>query len=308
MAVIKVGHVALTVTDLDEAIRHYTEVVGLAVTTRRDREAYLRAPGDQDHHCIALHASDDARLLGVGLKLGSASDLEELEIAAGKAGATVRRISAGERVGIGEAVTFGLPSGQQVWAYHEVQNLGWAEGMQNPDPVAPDTTAGSLRGQRLDHIALGAPDTGDVHQFMTEVLDFQSAELLVGPDGRPAGAWMCCGNTLHDIAFIPGPPGSFHHAAFYAENQQSVISAPDLLRHRNVPVFAPGVSRHGVGGSNTTYFYDPSGHRNELFASPYVTHGAPGKIPAVEWSMNDFGRAVFYFENELDMAFLQATT
>lgn len=308
MAVTKVGHVALTVTELDEAVRHYTANVGLVLTRSDNGVAYLRAPGDQDSYCLVLQESESAQLARIGLKLSAVEDLEELESAAAAAGATVRRLSLGEEYELGEAVAFGLPSGQEIWAYHEIGNLGFLEGMSNPDPVASDRTIGTMRATRLDHIGIGAPDTSDVHKFLSEVLDFQSAELLMGPDGRPAGAWMSCGGTLHDIAITPGAPGSFHHAAFSAESQGALINGVDLLRHRDIPTFDYGLSRHGIGGVNTTYFHDPSGHRNELFADPYVTVGAPGKVPAVEWQMEDFGRAAFYFENELDMAFMSEAT
>src|SRR2546430_885057 len=103
MAVTKVGRVVLTVTDLDEAVRHYTETMGLSVTTRRDGEAYLRLPGDQDHHNLVLQQSDRASLASFGIKMSDPGDLEELELVAGRAGADVRRGSGGgdPRVGGG---------------------------------------------------------------------------------------------------------------------------------------------------------------------------------------------------------------
>ncbi|WP_322544776.1 VOC family protein [Rhodococcoides fascians] len=308
MSAIKVGHVALTVTDLEESLKHYTEVIGLVVTERNSSSAYLRAPGDQDSHCIAMRQDDSARLEAIALKMSHIDDLAELEAAAGNAGATITRVSAGERFGIGEAVEFGLPSGHVIRAYHEAEHVGWLEGMLNPHPVASDVTAGSMHALRMDHIAIGAPDTADVHKFLTEVLDFQSSEILYGPDEKPMGAWMTCGGTLHDIAITPGGPGAFHHAAFAAPSQGGLISGVDLLKHRDVPTVDYGLTRHGIGGVNTVYFYDPSGHRNELFADPYVSVGAPGKVPEVSWNMETFSRGAFYFENELDMAFMGQTT
>lgn len=308
MAAIKVGHIDLTVTDLEESVRHYTDNVGLLVTKRDGSSVYLRAPGDQDSYCIRLRQSDSARLEAIALKMSHNDDLEELEIAAAKAGATIRRISAGEHPTLGEALEFGLPSGHVIRAYHEAEHIGWLEGMTNPDPVASDLTAGSLRAVRLDHVAIGAPDTADVHKFLSEVLDFQSAEILYGPDDKPLGAWMTCGGTLHDIAITPGGPSAFHHAAFAAASQGALIDGADLLKHRNVPTVDYGLTRHGIGGVNTIYFHDPSGHRNELFADPYVSLGAPGKVPEVSWNMESFARGAFYFENELDMAFMGETT
>src|SRR5439155_25810632 len=110
MAVTKVGRVVLTVTDLDEAVRHYTETMGLSVTTRRDGEVYLRLPGDQDHHNLVLQQSDRASLASFGIKMSDAGELEELELVAGRAGADERWVSGGVHAGLGAEVVFQLPS------------------------------------------------------------------------------------------------------------------------------------------------------------------------------------------------------
>lgn len=308
MAVTKIGHVVLGVTDLGDAIGHYTQNLGMSVSGRRSGETYLKLPGDQDHHCVVLRQSDRAGLTSVGLKMSRESDLEELELLAGAAGATVRRVSAGEHLGLGEAVAFALPSGHEVWAYHDVENLGWDEGMDNPDPVAPDATASTLRANRLDHVALCAPDTEDLGKFLTEVLDFDASEILVGPDGRRAAAWMYCTNTMHDVAIVPGPAAGLHHVSFYADSRSAVVAGIDLLRHRNVPTMDYGITRHGISGVTTTYFHDPAGIRNEFFFGPYPTPGVPDRVPPVVWEMEEFARGAFYYENELDMAFMTEIT
>src|SRR3989442_792680 len=115
MAVTQVGRVVLTVTDLDEAVRHYTETMGLSVTTRRDGEAYLRLPGDQDHHNLVLQQSDRASLASFGIKMSDPGDLEELELVAGRAGADVRRVSGGQHPRVREAGVLRLPLHDQVW-------------------------------------------------------------------------------------------------------------------------------------------------------------------------------------------------
>jgi len=308
MAVTKVGRVVLTVTDLDEAVRHYTETMGLSVTTRRAGEAYLRLPGDQDHHNLVLQQSDRASLASFGLKMSDPGDLEELELVAGRAGADVRRVSAGEHPGLGEAVVFRLPSEHEVWAYHDIEHIGWAGGMENPDPVPEDATAGTVHAQRIDHVAICAPDVGDLATFLTEVLDFDSSEILIGPDGRPGATWMYCTNTMHDIAVVPGPGAGLHHVSFAADSRAAVINGIDTLRHRGVPTMDFGLTRHGIAGVTTTYFHDPSGIRNELFFGPYPTPGVPGQVPPVEWEMAEFARGAFYYENELDMAFMTEIT
>lgn len=308
MAITKIGHAALAVTDLDAAVDHYTANVGLSVTARRDGEAYLRTPGDQDHHSILLRQSDRAGLDSFGIKVGHPDDLEELERLAERAGASVRRAPAGEQLGLGEAVVFRLPSEHEVWAYHDVENIGWSGGMDNPDPVPPDETVGSLQAQRLDHVAICAPDQDDLVKFLTEVLDFDTSEVVFDPEGRKQVAFMYCTNTMHDIAVLPGPGAGLHHVSFVADSRSAIVRGVELLRHRGVPTMNYGMSRHGISGATTTYFHDPSGVRNELFYGPYFTPGAVGKVAAIDWEITELARGVFYYENELDMPFLTEVT
>lgn len=308
MAVTKIGHAALAVTDLEAAVGHYTNVLGLSVTDRREGEAYLRIPGDQDHHSILLRQSDRAGLDSFGVKVTHPDDLEELERLTERAGATVRRAPAGEQLGLGEAVVFRLPSQHEVWAYYEVDNIGWAGGMDNPDPVPPDETAGTLQAQRLDHVALCAPDSDELSKFLTEVLDFDSSEVVIDPEGRKQVAFMYCTNTMHDIAILPGPGAGLHHVSFVADSRSAIVRGVEILRHRGIPTMSYGMTRHGISGATTTYFHDPSGVRNELFYGPYLTPGVPGKVPAVDWELAELGRGVFYYENELDMPFMTAVT
>ena len=53
-----VGHVNLTVTDLERALRFYRDVIGLRVTQRDEQSAFLAA-GDYHHH-VALNTWDSA--------------------------------------------------------------------------------------------------------------------------------------------------------------------------------------------------------------------------------------------------------
>lgn len=308
MAITKVGHVALRVTDLSDAVQHYTEVVGLVESFEKDDEVYLRAPGDQDHHAVVLRQADDAGLDSFGLKFGSLGDLEELEDAAAKAGATTRRASAGEQQGLGEAVIMDLPSGHEVWAYHDVENVGWSGGMENPQELSPSELRASLRAQRLDHVAICVPDVGELSSFLREVMDFESSEVLLDPTGAEVANWMYCTNTMHDIALLPGPPAALHHISFHTDDRQTVVEAADRLKQADVPTLAFGLTRHGIGGFTTTYFHDPAGIRNELFSEPYPTPGAPGLVEPIEWTVDDFARGVFYYECELDQAFLTEVT
>lgn len=308
MAIIKVGHARLLVTDLDAAARYYTDTLGLLETGRRSGEIYLKAVGEQDHHCLVLQQSDRAGLAHLGFKVNRVDDLDHLERLAARAGSAVQRLAPGEELGLGEAIAFELPSGHRALAYFAVENRGWGEGMDDPDPVRGDLTGNSLRSNWFDHAAITVPDPQDFLDYLTEVLDFGVSEILLGPDQRCAAAWTYCSNTQHDLAIVPGPPGGLHHLSFYAESRAAVVAGADLLRSRRVPLMDFGLSRHGIAGVTTVYFHDPAGNRNELFYGPYPTPGVPGKVQPVVWRTQDFPRGAFYYENALDERFMSEIT
>src|SRR5437762_14246839 len=57
--VLRPGHCSLRVLDLEAAVKHYTEVVGLLETDRDEKgRVYLKAWDEQDHHSIILREAD----------------------------------------------------------------------------------------------------------------------------------------------------------------------------------------------------------------------------------------------------------
>jgi catechol 2,3-dioxygenase len=59
--VLRPGHVALRVLDLDAAVTHYTEVLGLFETARDSMgRVFLKAWDEADHHSVVLRQADGA--------------------------------------------------------------------------------------------------------------------------------------------------------------------------------------------------------------------------------------------------------
>ena len=61
------------------------------------------------------------------------------------------------------------------------------------------------------------------------------------------------------------------------------------------------------------FFQNTTGMRMEkellVLVTPYLVEPMnPGQVPPVEWEMAEFARGAFYYENELDMAFMTEIT
>ena len=79
--VMRPGHVALRVLDMDAAIKHYTEVLGLSETGRDNQErVYLKAWDEADHHSVVLRQADSAGMDYMGWKVDSEATLERLAV------------------------------------------------------------------------------------------------------------------------------------------------------------------------------------------------------------------------------------
>src|SRR5947208_10982874 len=74
--VLRPGYIQIRVTDIDAAVRHYVDRIGLHEVSREaDGRVYLRAFDEFDRHSIVLRPADMPGMDYVGFKVASESDL-----------------------------------------------------------------------------------------------------------------------------------------------------------------------------------------------------------------------------------------
>ena len=152
-------------------------------------------------------------------------------------------------------------------------------------------------GFSLDHMCTGTL-TGC--RVLTQVLDFSLTEAAETPDGV-AAAFLSCSNKAHDVAFIRrAEPAKFHHVAFSLDSWHEVGQAADIIARYDIPLDI-GPTRHGITRGQTIYFFDPSGNRNEVFSGGFIYY--PDN-PKRVWSMDQIGKAIFYYQRELNERFM----
>jgi catechol 2,3-dioxygenase len=210
-------------------------------------------------------------------------------------------------LGQGEGVKITLPSGHVFNLFYHSDNIGYTYGMKDPD-IIKDNLNGVWPVTHLDHTLLAGNDCDKTAKFLEEVLDFSLTETINGPDGKPFAFFLTTSNTVHNVAFAPGAPNSLHHFAFYVSERADVIRRVDMLKHKQVPTFDFGISRHGVGGVSTTYFFDPSGNRNEFQCGIYEAPLIPKTVPPIVWAGEHIPRGLFYYESAAPAGFLEVVT
>ncbi len=305
MGVLRLSHVDITVTDLDLACAYYTKVIGMLEVERTADSVYLKCWDEIDHHSLRLTYAPRVGFDLMSFKVESEDDLAGFENAVSRYGFPVQRISRGASVGQGESIRFDTPSGHPMELVREVEKVGGTLPKLNPVPFVFDASgSGGIAPPRMDHVLVTAEEVGESTRFYTSVLGFRITEQLLDGNGHQIGTWMERSHSPHDLAVVAGPNGGLHHFAFWLDDWNHVRSAADILAYNGISVDV-GPTRHGITRGSTIYFFDPLGTRNEVFTGGYRPDP---DFPTITWTEDNAGRAIFYYEGELNDRFMKVHT
>jgi catechol 2,3-dioxygenase len=305
--VLRPGHVQLRVLDLEAALNHYIDVLGLIETGRgSDGRIYLKAWDEHDHHSVILREADEAGMDFMGWKVDSEATLQKLAADIRDSGLATKTqwLEPGEMLKTGARFRFTTPTGHSMELFASKELVGNGMPLINPE-ISPEGLRG-MKPTRLDHCLLYGDNIDDMVKLFTEVLGFSISEQIVaGPDKLMIGAFMTCSNKAHDLAVIRQPvKNKLHHISFNLDSWDDVLKAADhLSRRRGSRDIGP--TRHGITRGETLYFFDPSGNRNEVFAGGYISY--PDR-PTLTWTDDEIGRAIFYHDRIIDERFLSVVT
>lgn len=215
--VLRPGHVQLRVLDLEAAVRHYGDVLGLWEVARDPQgRVYFKAWDEHDHHSIVLREADTAGMDFMGFRVDSVATLKKLaeDVKASGLATDMKWVEAGEMLRTGERFRFTVPTGHLIELFADKDKVGNGMPLENPE-VYPDSLKG-MSPTRFDHCLLYGDDVDGTVKLFMDVLGFRLAEQVVaGPDRLQIAAFLTCSNKPHDIAFIRHPEkNKFHHASF----------------------------------------------------------------------------------------------
>ncbi len=302
-AVLRPGHVCLRVLDLDAAIVHYRDRLGLQETDRDEQgRVYFKGWDEQDWFSVVLREADSPGMDYLGFRVLNEDHLARYEEALRAFGCQVERIPAGELRHCGERVRFDSPTGHWFELYASKDCKGNGLGRLNPNPW-PEGLQG-MQPSRFDHCLIYGDDLDGTVRLFREVLAFDLTEQIMEGD-LMVGAFLTCSNKAHDIAIIRHPEkGRFHHASFLLGTWEEVLRAADLISMHDISLDI-GPTRHGITRGRTIYFFDPSGNRNEVFCGDYTWY--PDHQP-ITWTTDQLGRAIFFHDRKLNDKFLSVVT
>ena len=302
MGVLRLSHVDITVPDLDLAEAYHGQVIGMDTVDRADDRIFLKCWDEEDHHSLAVRYDPRVGIDRFAFKVEHEDDLHDLESRIEAYGYRVRRHAKGEEVGQGESIRFETPSGHEMELVHEVEKTGGRLAKENPK-VMPEGLTG-IAPPRMDHLLVTAEEVPEASRFYMDVLGFRLTEQLLDGDGHQIGTWMERSHSPHDLAVVSGPNGGLHHFAYWLDDWDQVRDAADVLAHNAIQIDV-GPTRHGITRGSTIYFFDPMGTRNEVFTGGYRPDP---DFPTITWTEDNAGKAIFYYEGELNERFMKVHT
>ncbi len=302
MGILRLSHVDITVPDLDLASAYYTGVMGMTEVERTEDRRFFKCWDEEDHHSLAVRYDPRVGMDRFSFKVETEDDLDLLERRVETYGYRVDRLSRGEEIGQGESIRFETPSGHTMELVHEVEKVGGVLPKLNP-PVVPLGLEG-IAPPRMDHLLVNAEEVPEASKFYMDVLGFRLTEQLLDGDGHQIGVWLERSHSPHDLAVVSGPNGGLHHFAFWLDDWDQVRRAADILAYNAIQIDV-GPTRHGITRGSTIYFFDPMGTRNEVFTGGYRPDP---DFPTLTWTEDNIGKAIFYYEGDLNDRFMKVHT
>lgn len=256
--IVDIGHVALCVPDLDEAVEFATGTLGMYEVERVDRTSYLTLASPYPslgaicpHHVLEYTEAPEAALDHVGLIAEDEKVLDELTQRAVARGASLLQSPEPDQ-SIEPSVRFAAPSGHVFEVYVRMARVEASYG------------AIGVRPHRLGHVNLWSRNAPDFVRFCVETFGFRVSDWIGDPAGDGA-CFMRCHQEHHTVAVNAGPLEGIYHYAFEMGNVADIGRLADLLARRGER-FIWGPGRHGAGDNIAAYFEGPGGTTVEAYA------------------------------------------
>jgi catechol-2,3-dioxygenase len=259
-----IGHLAIRTRDVDVAVRHAVETMGMRETARDGDSVYLRVAGE--HHSLQYIAADEDRLDHLGLLAAGPAGLDLARERVAAEGLPVVRDGA-VGAGVADSHAFVGPDGLTYELY-----TGMEQGL-------PGWVPSGVRPQRLGHFTLHPTDPPLVAGFLQRVLGFRLCDT-VGADGF----FLRCSSEHHGIALFRGR-GTLHHHAWQVQSLGELGRLADVLGEQRRRLLW-GPIRHGVGNNIAAYFLEPAGSVVEFYADMEHIHDEATFTPRT-WDADD---------------------
>lgn len=259
--VTELGYIGLGVRDLEAWKLFATEIVGLEVADKDERDrCYLRM--DYWHHRIVLHADGSDDVAYLGLRVAGAEEFAAMQHQLSEAGIQFRVCSeeeAAERHVLG-VLKLDDPNGTPLEIFHGPE-------VQANKPLRPGrgmhgrfkTGAGGM-----GHCFINQKEVDAAYRFYRLLGMRGGVDYKIRLGGRVVHpVFMHCNERNHTIAFAKtATERRFNHLMVEVDNLDDVGLTHDVVRRNKIPVHNT-LGKHSNDQMYSFYFRTPSGWRWE---------------------------------------------
>jgi catechol 2,3-dioxygenase len=253
----KFEHATLRVTDLDEALSFYTDVLGLAELDRRDDTVYLGCGLDENYDVGLTEGGTGLEHFAV--RVADEGTLTDYESRLSEAGIDVNRTD-GTEPNQETGVRFSLPSGVDMELI-TVADTGYHH------PTQTVEGRGRVAPRDVDHANVMSYDPDADVDVLIDHLDFVVSDRIVGETGFTIQAWLRRGDFHHDVGISTADNVAYtlNHLSFETESFEHIKALCDRIAAAGHSLEL-GPSRHNAGANTFAYLWTPGGNRIELTA------------------------------------------
>jgi catechol 2,3-dioxygenase len=269
------SYTELGVKDLTASRKFYVDTLGFVLTEQTADALYLRGLEERNHHSIILRLSETSTVLGMGFRVSSHPDLDQLHDHFKKLKLPVEWVL---KYAQGRTLKAKTPEGILLEFHADMKQV----------PCLLQKY-GEYRGahiQRFDHFNCFTTNAQATYEFLTQELGFRLTEYTMTEDGEMWAAWMHRKGNVHDFALTNGDGPRLHHIGFWVCTPLNIIHLCDVMATTGyVANIERGPGRHGISNAFFLYVRDPDGHRIEIYTNDYLT--VDPDLEPIEWNLND---------------------
>ncbi len=267
-------YVRLGTSNLDDAVRYATRILGLELVRRERGSAYLRSD-NRDHTLV--YTGNDPREHVVAFEVDSLAELDAAAAALDDSGHVVRAASRleCEQRWVDAAVMFSDPSGNAIELVTRPAHSGRR--------YFPSRDAG-ITG--FSHIGLHSISPRKDEVFWTTMCNARVSDWI------GEAPLLRIDPVHHRMALFPSKRVGVQHVNHQVESVDDIMRSYYFLREQNVKIrFGPG--RHPTSGAMFLYFEGPDGMIYEYSSGVRLIHEGDGyrprQFPAAESSFCAWG-------------------
>jgi catechol 2,3-dioxygenase len=300
----RLGYVRVAVRDLRllKSREFYTRELGLLETGVEPLRVMFRCWHEPFKFSLVVENREPEGLIEAGFHVRDDVDLDSFRSRIEAEGIEVEEAGPDAVLqGLGRSIAFTVPAGPRLRLFAQMAQIGYINGFDGPDWVAPKSLRGTAAPFNINHLAITSPDPATCVTFLTQKLGFLISEKIVDDDGGIVSALlfrMAKNVGGQEIAVYPGSDVYLHHVAFTKEDSSDIMLDGTYLRTDGVDMDLLGPLRQPYGDTFSMHFFDRCGIRLELCSGGRMTDVHPEFKPVI-WSKDNLREALSYYDAAL---------